>query len=360
MIRLAPFVVVIVAALTVAALCPAPERDPAPDAARQAGIRMLGATRGYATTALWLRAGDAYRRGDYYETLAAYQLIQQLQPRNPAVYSYLSWNQGYNISAPFPEYAARREWVLRGLHTLHDGQDRLPHDASLRMDEWHYVLNRSAGYLPDLLEAALGRYRKSDERWALIVEEQFKRMLSGLAQAQLDRLQTFLRETGAQIPLFRVLLLDDDSRSRLIDPAFEQLTEQQQGELGREFQALERAQLRDFFALDSQLQELLTLGHWCRAHLMTLVLRPALEMQPRSPGLEISLINSYVLSWQYFPAGGRLAQTFRAAYREGVEVALRAGIENARRRAGDDGVADFLAHARENLADTPELLPGHD
>lgn len=358
MMRLAPQFIVIAVALAIAALMPAPKRAQADTAevARTTGVRVLGATRGYATTALWLRAGDAYRRGDYYETLAAYQLIQQLQPRNPAVYSYLSWNQAYNISAPFPEYAAREEWVIRGLRTLHDGQDRMPADASLRQEEWHFLLNRTIGYPISLLSVELRRYRDADNGWAVIVEEQLLKLSDTLTDSQRGQLEEFLREVGAHISLFRVLLLKEGERSRLLDPAFESLPPEQQGDLGAEFQPFEREQARAFFALDTPVQELLTLAHWCRLHLMTLTLRPALEMQPRNLQVEISLIISYRLAWQYFPAGGKLAEHFLAGYQEGVAVALRAGIENARRRGGEQGQIEFLAHARENLEDVPELL----
>jgi hypothetical protein len=45
-------------------------------------------------------------------------------------------------------------------------------------------------------------------------------------------------------------------------------------------------------------------------------------------------------------------------YVEGVASALRAGIENARRAGGEEAVAAFLDHARENLSDVPELASG--
>jgi hypothetical protein len=347
--RLLPHALVAVAAILIAAILPAPERPASADIAREAGLRVLGAARGYATTALWLRAGDAYRRGDYYETLAAYQLIAELQPRNPAVYSYLSWNQGYNISAPFPEYEQRLEWVVRGLNTLYTGQDRMPLDASLRMDEWHYLLNRGIGYPLGLLEAMLPRYREADARWALAVETLLERA-AALPEGKAHYLDEFLFEVGLQFGLIdlaaRVSMLPADEQQRVLA-----------GESG-ELHDYERFQAASWLALDAELQAILILANWCRWHGMTLVLSGALELAPRPAALEIALLNTYRQAWLGVPS--ELAPEFASSYRTGVESAVRAGIENARRWEGERGAAAFLDHARENLSDVPELLAGLD
>ncbi|MCC6464019.1 MAG: hypothetical protein IT463_01620 [Planctomycetes bacterium] len=357
--RLAPYAVFACACWLLAAVLPAPpaQKQDAAEAARAAGVRVLGATRGYAGTALWLRAGDAYRRGDMYETLAAYQLIQEFQPRNPAVYSYLAWNEAYNLSAQFPEPERRLEWVQRGFATLHRGQQRLSRDAGLRLDEWHFVLNRSAGYPLGVLELELERHGTQDPAWGLLARRALE-MHRALPENERATLQRFLDEVGLQVPLFdtaeRAQELSPAQRARLLDPAFEVLTPAQQGELAAEFNDLERMQLRALELLSPDARAVLALCHWCRFHLMVLVLAPAGKLTPRSLSVDAALLNTYRLAQLWLVPGTETEFTPR--YRQGVAVAFADGIENAR-RYGDETAAEFSAHMRENFADLPGWLP---
>lgn len=330
MARTAPYAITILALMILAALLPAERRTEASgdDIARQTGLRVLGAARGYATTALWLRAGDAYRRGDYLETLAAYQLIAELQPRNPAVYSYTAWNQAYNISAPYPERDKRVQWVVRGLQTLHLGQDRMPREASLRMDEWHLLLNRTAIYPFELLWAVQDRHGAADERWSLVVSD-LRRQLDEISQAERQQLHAFLDEHGLHAAALAML--------------------------GNAQEDWERELALAFSALSPRLQQLLALAHWCRMHAMLLALQPALKMTPRPASVEVALVNTVRLAW--LGCDEALLEIYGKEYREVVARAVRAGIENARRRGGDEEVARFLAHVAENLSDVPGLAP---
>ncbi len=326
----APYAITILALMALAALLPAGRHTDASqdDIARQAGLRVLGAARGYATTALWLRAGDAYRRGDYLETLAAYQLIAELQPRNPAVYSYTAWNQAYNISAPYPEREKRVEWVIRGLATLHLGQDRMPREASLRMDEWHLLLNRTAIYPLELLWAAQKRHATADKRWSLVVSD-LRRQLEELPPADREQLDAFLDEHGLHAAALAML--------------------------GNAQEEWERELALAYSALDPRIQQLLALTHWCRMHAMMLALQPALRMTPRPASVEIALVNTVRLAW--LGCDDALLEIYGKEYREVVARAVRAGIENARRVGGDEQVAYFLSHVAENLSDVPGLAP---
>jgi hypothetical protein len=333
--RLVPQAIVILIALLVAALLPGPDRPASADTAelaRQTGLRVLGATRGYATTALWLRAGDAYRRGDFYETLASYQLIAELQPRNPAVYSYLAWNQAYNISAPFTEHDQRLQWVVRGLQTLHQGQQRMPIEPSLRMDEWNFLLDRTISYPVGLLRAERDRYSDNDPDWAEAADRAIEQA-EALNAEQTRSLHEFLREYGLQFGIYA------------------ENPEDWQGEAVR---ALGR--------LDEQTQTMLAAAHWCRLQAMLMVLRPALEMRPHSFALDIAVIltcRMALLAAGHPNLGALDLRKSRVdEYAKGVASALRAGIENARRAGGEEAVAAFLEHARENLSDVPELASG--
>jgi hypothetical protein len=333
--RFLPQAIVIAIALLVAALLPSPDRPASADTAevaRQTGLRVLGATRGYATTALWLRAGDAYRRGDFYETLAAYQLIAELQPRNPAVYSYLAWNQAYNISAPFAEHDQRLQWVLRGLQTLHEGQKRMPDEPSLRMDEWNFLLDRTISYPVGLLRAELDRNREDDHDWANLTDYVVD-LAARLNAEQTNALHEFLREYGLQFGIYAE------------DPEDWQVNA-----------------VRALGRLDEQTQVMLATVHWCRLQAMLKVLRPALEMHPHSFALDMAVILTCRMAWlaagHPYLSALELRKSRVYEYVEGVASALRAGIENARRAGGEEAVAAFLDHARENLSDVPELASG--
>jgi hypothetical protein len=355
--RFAPHLLVITAALVVSALLPVTGAPEPEVTARQAGVRVLGAARGYAATALWLRSSDAYRQGDLFETLATYQLIAELQPRNPAVYAFMAWNQGYNISAQFPDRPQREDWVRRGYATLHEAQGRMPVDASLRMDEWHYVLNRSAEYPLVLLRNALARYGNDAPRWRAIAEGLLESH-SRLDDRQAAALEHFLREYGLSVQLFELtehfLSLPVPEQTRLLAAIEDDSADAEDFPPG--LHPFDVELVRGFLALEDHLQAVLAVAHWCRLHLLVMVLERAVEMWPRPPVLERALLNSYVLAWQYALPGQE--QEFLSGYREGVAVAWQAGIENARHRRGDAEVQRFVEDMTLNLQEAPELKSG--
>ena len=352
--RFAPYLVVIAVSVLISAVLPTPKSETQPDVseiARATGIRVLGATRGYATTGLWLRAGAAYDRGDLYETLAAYQFIRELQPRNPAVYSYLAWNQAYNISAQFPEIERRQEWVIRGLKTLHEGQDRLPRDATLRMDEWHFILNRSGGYPGAVLQTEIPRF--DAPAWKLLCEHALE-MLAALSEADRAALNDFLDNYGLQLSLFDTAdayaELSEADRNRLLDPAFEDQP------LNEDYSQLERAQMRALFSLPAAVQGYLALAHWCRLHAMFLAIRPAVDFQPHSLTVEAAILNTALMANGRIPPGIP-TQEFEREYKEAVAQAFVSGIENALRIGGKKAASDFLDDMKFNFRNQPDLLP---
>lgn len=356
--RIVPYLIAVAACIGVSALLPVPARTASlGDAARSTGVRALGATRGYATTALWLRAGDAYRRGDLYETTATYQLIRELQPRNPAIYSFLGWIEAYNISAQFSDRDRAEEWVLRGLATIHDGQDRMPEATVLNMDEWHFVLNRTVGYPFAILRNQRARYAKADPTWARVVDLTLK-LESALSAADREAIELFCSEIGFHLDAFdaadRASELPPHLLQRLLDPAFEQLAPDQQGDLATAFDEVDREVVRILYAASPDALQALAMAHWCRLHLMVLCLREALRW-PRSLSLDVALLNSYRLAYERLPR--ELEQEFAPLYRQGVAKAFRNGIENARQYGGSDAVVDFIDAQRFNFAPLPDLLP---
>jgi hypothetical protein len=352
--RFAPYLVVIALSVLVSALLPAPKSEAQPDVseiARATGIRVLGATRGYATTGLWLRAGAAYDRGDLYETLAAYQLIRELQPRNPAVYSYLAWNQAYNISAQFPEIERREEWVIRGFKTLHEGQDRLPRDASLRMDEWNFILNRSISYPGAVLQTEIPRF--DAPAWKRLCELALE-LQTSLTVADRAALNDFLENYGLQLNLFDTAdayaELPEADRNRLLNPTYEDQP------LNEDFTQLERAQMRVLFALSADVQAFLALAHWCRLHAMLIAILPALDLRPHGLTVEAAILNTSLLANGRIPPGIR-GQEFESQYKEAVAEAFVSGIENALRIGGPKAAGEFLDDMKFNFRNQPDLLP---
>lgn len=363
--RLVPSLLVIVAAVAISAALPVPERTTGGDlgeVARSTGIRVLGATRGYAVTALWLRASDSYRRGDFHQTLATYQLIRELQPRNPAVYSYLSWNQGYNISAQFPERERREEWVRRGLKTLHEGQDNLPRDAGLRMDEWHYLLNRSSQYPGAVLGVEIERFGDSAPAWKALTERTLA-LGDELNEAEQAELDEFLNEYGLGIDIYERLRrfgnLTEEARAYVLDGTPGTLDADERRFLDREFPPTEIERLSALLRLGDSVSTFLAWAHWCRLHVMVLALEPALEFQPHSPSVDSGLLVTLKQAWEYLPPGlpSQTEQEFRNSYKEGVAKAFLTGIENALRVGGEDAAIEFIENMKINFEGQEDLLP---
>lgn len=357
--KLLPLMVVMIVAFAASTALPTPESDTSNrDALRDTGIRTLGAARGYATTALWLRAGDAYRRGDYFETLADYQMIQQLQPRNPSVYSYLQWNQAYNISAQFPDRERQTEWVIRGLKTLHEGQDALPKNAALRMDEWHFLLNRTRYYPTTVLRGELTYHAKSHPIWATTTRRAIH-AFDAIPESDKEVLLYFLREVGFQALLFdsvrRAKLLDQDSINRMLNPAFEDLSPEDQGNLGQQFDEYERYQLREFGRLSPACQDFLELADWCRWHLMVMILLPVIDFPTHGLSVNLALLTSCRNAWFALPSN--LFKEFNEQYRQGVAKGFHNGVEAAVRIYGDVGGQEFVDNMRASFEDMPDWLP---
>ena len=346
--KLAPTLVFIACAVALGALLPAPQaRAEQSVALRQTGLRVLGATRGYAVAALWLRAGDAYKRGDFFEAEAMYSLIRELQPRNPAVFSYLSWNEAYNIPGNFDDHARRMPWLERGLATIHDGQQALPRDASLRMEEWHFVFNRTKDYPLDILRLELPYWREREPKWALIVEDLLKQR-SNLSDNQRRALDEF--SEAATLPVELVPLVAEFSelpasdRAKLLDEHFDEKAEPA---LARDYDMVARQQLRAFMPLSEEVKSILVLANWARLHLMAQAARPALEMLPRGISTDGAVLNSYKYAQQNLLPD--LAEVFTPLYKAGVKAAYKSGLELARRQYGEEGAQQFAEHQRENF-----------
>jgi hypothetical protein len=290
------------------------------------------------------------------------------------VYSYLAWNQAYNIAPLFAEPAQRADWVARGLETLRQGQRALPDDASLLMDEWHFVLNRAVGLPAQVLQSELAAWRDDDPAWAVIVEGA-QELHAGLGADDLAALALFLDEVGLLTSLVEAWeiaqSLPQPQRELLLSPRFDALSPADKAAVftplfpddaqAREayaalFDGATRRATGEFANLSGELRRVLVLWDWCRFHLMTLILQPAQRIRHRSITVDWGLLNSYRLAIRSCPPEA-LDLEFASRYRRGVATAFANGIENAARFGGEEAQAEFEAHMRGNFSGLSGWLP---
>jgi tetratricopeptide (TPR) repeat protein len=92
----------------------------------------LGGFRGLAADFLWLRAFQMQEQGRYDETALMCKLILDLQPRFTGVWSFLAWNQAYNLAFEATTPAERWRWINAGMELLEkDGIRRNPDSYAL-------------------------------------------------------------------------------------------------------------------------------------------------------------------------------------------------------------------------------------
>ncbi len=96
-----------------------------------AGTLLLGGFRGLACDLLWMRGYAASEHRRYYESVAIYQVISQIQPRFEQVWEYMSWDMAYNISAEVDDEAGKWSWFIAGLDAAVRGCTRNPDSERL-------------------------------------------------------------------------------------------------------------------------------------------------------------------------------------------------------------------------------------
>jgi len=101
----------------------------------------LGSFRGLFVNVLWMRATHLKEEGKFYEAKELSEIICQLQPRFPQVWSFHSWNMAYNISVATHTPRERWMWVHNGIELLRDrGIPLNPTSAALyRQLAWIYL-----------------------------------------------------------------------------------------------------------------------------------------------------------------------------------------------------------------------------
>jgi len=80
----------------------------------------LGSFRGLFVNLLWMRATALKEDGKFYEAKELSDIICQLQPRFPQVWSFHAWNMAYNISVATHTQRERWMWVRNGIELLRE------------------------------------------------------------------------------------------------------------------------------------------------------------------------------------------------------------------------------------------------
>ncbi len=80
----------------------------------------LGSFKGIAVNALWYRIEMEKRAGRYAEANTLAEMVTDLQPRFPQVWSFHAWNLAYNISVATYTPQERWDWINKGIHLLRE------------------------------------------------------------------------------------------------------------------------------------------------------------------------------------------------------------------------------------------------
>lgn len=107
-----------------------------PKDARAQTFLMYGPLRGVITTALQWKIEQEHEKGNAQEVTQLTNWMLKMQPFNPHIWAYQSWNLGYNLVTYFPNPEERWFWTRRALHLL------LSDAAHLRSDS---IINEAIG-----------------------------------------------------------------------------------------------------------------------------------------------------------------------------------------------------------------------
>ena len=107
----------------------------------------LGPIRGLLADALWWRVAELQDKSEYFEIMKITDWITTMQPRNPFVWTYHSWNLAYNIAAEFPTAKTRWEWINNGIKLLrNEGLQLNPGNNFIKNELSWLIIDRVSGY----------------------------------------------------------------------------------------------------------------------------------------------------------------------------------------------------------------------
>lgn len=121
------------------------------DAGEFAGTLLLGGLRGLVADLLWMRALQAQEDGRFYESVAVFQLISEVQPRYPQVWEHLAQVMAFDIAHSAGGEQERWSWYLAGVEALADGTRRnLRRHRLWRKLSW-FFFHKGGDFLPQSL-----------------------------------------------------------------------------------------------------------------------------------------------------------------------------------------------------------------
>ena len=153
----------------------------------------LGGLRAPVVAALWIRAEQHKDAERYFDAMQLADLICQLQPRSPGVWSYHAWNMAWNISVATHTPEERWLWVTNGLRLLRDrGIPMCPRSLMLYKDLAWIFYSKMGGRTDEM-----HMYYK--KRWA----DEMQRLLGappvGTTDEVIDAFRPVARMAGARL-----------------------------------------------------------------------------------------------------------------------------------------------------------------
>ena len=96
---------------------------------------LLGGFKGVIADILWLRLTDLQSDHKLLELLELSELVTQLEPHIPEVWTFHAWNLSYNISLLATNQEDKWNWVKRGIELLRDkGMEINPNDPTIALE----------------------------------------------------------------------------------------------------------------------------------------------------------------------------------------------------------------------------------
>lgn len=96
---------------------------------------LLGGFKGVIADILWLRLTDLQSDHKLLELLELSELVTQLEPHIPEVWTFHAWNLSYNISLLATNQEDKWNWVTRGIELLRDkGLEINPNDPTIALE----------------------------------------------------------------------------------------------------------------------------------------------------------------------------------------------------------------------------------
>lgn len=113
---------------------------------------------------LWIRAESLKDKGKHYEAMQLADLICQLQPHFPGVWSFHAWNMAWNISVTTHTPQERWLWIHNAIKLLRDrGIPINRHSLTLYRELGWIYYNKMGGYMDEM-------HMSYKRRWAALMQ----------------------------------------------------------------------------------------------------------------------------------------------------------------------------------------------